>query len=313
VIAGSVMVGPFTAAPSAHAGLPSSRPDTKTASFADHCSELPLPAPVPGQYGSEVYTYHLGRNEIVFRVPPRSLRLTSVGPTVLRWFGFGTAPKSVTAKEEWTRSLQIRHVVPRLCTSNFVNETAQGASPALAGSGPAGTPDTSDNWSGILDTASTGKPFPSINGNWHQSGFKTYCTDAYDTDWVGLGGYNFVNGQQRLIQAGTTTDGGTSPIYFFTEYLTENSNGVITGGESHSISLSGKINPGDVIYSQASYPTASETGTGSPALSFYVTDDQQGTSDNPGLIFSTSGPDGTFYDGTTAEWIDETGPERGSF
>ncbi len=130
------------------------------------------------------------------------------------------------------------------------------------------------------------------------------ASNAEESSWIGLGaGYGYQNSNGGLIQAGTAINesiqapDGTYPLYAsFVELLnnTKNSN----FGPDYLGKFT--VNPGDHIHIHVSYNQSDTTAD------FYIANDTTGQYGilnwDIALGILAYGP---YYDGSTAEWIDE--------
>jgi hypothetical protein len=270
-------------------------PASATTPLTSGTDDAPLPCtPIHQTYlgktsfGGRRFGYAVGGSHVTYVLPPPGFHLAGASRAELAVFGFRQPRRSNPSAWKHWRAVQhftVNSQPPDLCLAQVRGGGILGAT-----LGPSA--ETSGNWVGIELTPASGA-YDYVDGAWLQTGYANTCASpAYSATWVGLGGDNFVNGYQHLIQAGTVTDGGDTN-YAFYEYLEENSSGVIVKGASTAIlNKSLTIGAGDQIDATVEY-------SGSTS-SYYVEDDSNGELWNPNDVSGSA-----YIDGSTAEFIDE--------
>ena len=153
------------------------------------------------------------------------------------------------------------------------------------------TTDPNTNWAGYRADV-TSNLFIAVQGDYHQAvKGTTSCSNPYEASWVGIGGAYGLN--SGLIQDGTGIDPNGS-LYAWYEYLYLDSS-----GNFHGINLTKMpsviVHGGDRIHSYVVHQTS-----GAGQTTFYVADNTTGTSKSVIVNLGSA-----YYDGRTAEWIDE--------
>lgn len=278
VVAGALASGTAVAAPAAPqvsawaAGI--AHPATP------HCPAGTTPLNPVGAartpHGGTTYTFDVAGHKGFETVPPQGFDPRSAGNAVLREMNLPTRPASGSALTSWLKDMASYKSLstPALC---------QGAPVTRPQPKPAGFPKATHvaytNWAGYIDTSRT---YSGVVSHWTQNYAHTCnCTGPTDeVTWVGLGG---VNG--GLVQAGTRLYSNTTP-YAWWEYVGADGSGV-------SIQSAGTVGVGDDIAAAVSWNSAHTVAT------FGVTDNGSYR-----INFSMS-LSSTFYDGSTAEFINE--------
>ena len=148
---------------------------------------------------------------------------------------------------------------------------------------------SSSNWSGyIANQVSTSNRWVAVQGDFKQPSVSETLTSALMGSWVGIGGYN----SGRLVQAGTAIEFTNSKKSYWAWYEF-----LAPGHQNPAIKFPVKVSPGDAIHIYVSYETANNR------CSFYVENQTKSTYSNHYVL--NEQPTNTYYDGTTAEWIDE--------
>lgn len=269
------------------------------------CVPLPLASTSTDPYGGEIYSYSNGDGTFSsYDIPPGSFSFQTSPAAEIVFYGFlpPPGPNATAAQQaQWNAQLTRKLIVPSPCESNAADFASE----------PVGSTSSSYNWSGVVDDKPTVSNYVSIEGTWDETGYKATCSSSAEgSDWVGLGGVNNESGYQRLIQTGVATTGNNSITQGFYEYLTAQ-NGQKTSGVNEIFyggSSGADIPSGDTVQAQVVYKP------GSPAsATFTVNDLTEGFGYYPITLSPVDGPDGTFFDGTTAEWIDERPQVNGAY
>ena len=251
-----------------------------------NCEPLAMGQGQRVEYGGERYTTRLGGSTFSYVVPPAGFDPATAPQEELAAFNYPARPEHSSPKlEKWLKEFGNPHLrAPRFCLSKVTTDAYK----------PGPTAGTSSNWAGAELNAAGGEPFNSVNGSFTQTGYVSLCPDpAYSASWVGLGGVNFIDNYQRLIQAGTITN-GSDQNYFFYEYLEEDTQGnLVAGPPGALLDTTDLPNPGDTILSSVWVDNSGN-------MYFDDYDNTTGQSDIPATIAGSQ-----FYDGSTAEFIDE--------
>jgi Peptidase A4 family len=223
--------------------------------------------------GGQIDTYDSGAR---VPVPPKGFSPMTASDAALATYGFPPRPTDVVALSAWQSNMT---------TWTWTPDTGLCATDKRA------TTLVSSNWAGYLATSPT-PVFIATQGDYHQAAKgSTSCSSPQEVSWVGIGGQ--ASPTSGLIQDGTGID-TTGALYAWYEYLYFDSNGVM-----HGIFLtkmpSVTVHAGDRIHSYVVHQTS-----GSGQTTFYVADNTTGTSKSVIQDLSSS-----YYDGRTAEWIDE--------
>lgn len=260
---------------SAGAALGIKCPKTRTPAGTVHYT-----ATKPLRGGGTAYYFCI--NGIVNVVPeaPLGFRPLSATAAQLAEYGIPPRPSGRASFAQWKTDMAAFHPSKRVPALQVTNERAT----LPPGGGGAYT--ASGNWAGWMMNNSTNN-WVAAEGNYNQPQYhSTSCSNAHEVSWTGIGGNTNNSG---LIQDGTeiTPSGGYSAWY---EYLNSSGGGISITHFKQTVT----IHPGDKIHTYVAY--ARSTGL----TDFYVADDTTGTQ---GTAEATLGS--SYYDGTTAEWIDE--------
>lgn len=239
--------------------------------------------------GGKAYVYNINGIDNVFPVPPKGFNPLTATDAQLQEYGFPTRPKDSKKLAIWQNDMshykqtpipnvsmtQIKHKLKKKQTNNKVVNGL------------------SYNWSGFYNYANS-NTWTAVQGDFAQPTEQSdSAPNSYESAWVGLGGMN----SGALIQAGTQMYNYNYNAWY--EYL-----GRAPGSSVYEIDLpSVTVHPGDDIHVYVSYQTSNQVAN------FYVADNTTGTS-QPVLVNLSSS---NYYDGTTAEWIDERPTVNGSY
>jgi len=204
---------------------------------------LPQPHCLPGQTalhaaaagktadGGFVYEFVIAGKVNRVPVPPSSFTPATASAAQLAEYGFPPQPANLTARTEWVHQFSNfkRVPLPALCLADHANEPNRGkgrAAPTLhhpAATSQQSTPGTpiadtwtSGNWAGTV--VDNGDQYVATQGDWPQS-YAVDCgcgtSDTDESTWTGLGGWN----SSSLLQEGTDMQGTPSNIFPWYEYL----------------------------------------------------------------------------------------------
>lgn len=158
----------------------------------------------------------------------------------------------------------------------------------------------SANWGGgmnINDTTDV-NTYYSAELHWYQPHYEAVCPGAsLNAIWSGLGGYNYHNGYQRLIQSGTDLSGSTlQGAHFWYEVIVH---GAV---DSYEVAVSSPtVSAGDYVGTKTSY-----SSSGNGTMIFRMMNFTTGQEESYGLTGWGGFPAYSFYDGSTADYISES-------
>lgn len=244
--------------------------------------------------GGKAYVYFIDGIENIFPVPPEGFHPVEATDSQLKEYGFPARPKNAADLAKWTETMSAykRTPVPAVTkrpdrNHNNVLEKAPKPADSVTVNSLNGVMG-SYNWSGYAAKGGT-NTYAEVQGDYNQPTVRnTGSANTYECSWVGLGGY----GTEKLVQAGTEADrrNGRNVYYAWYEYLGSSGAGV------SQISLpSITVRPGNRIHTYVSFQRSNGV------LNCYVANNTNGTSQSVIVNLPTS----TYYDGSTAEWIDE--------
>lgn len=201
--------------------------------------------------------------------PPPSFDPITASDDDLESYGLPPRPSNRDAAAVWSADMENwkRNPDPGLCATDY--RAVQ-----------------SGNWAGYFADGSAGS-YHAVQGDYRQpSSLSTTCANSTLASWTGLGGYD----SEKLIQAGTAYLLGSTTAVAWYEYLGPNGQGIPL-----TVMAGVTISPGDRIHTYE----VIQTSTGQ--TTFYVANLTNGTSKSVIKTLSVS----TYYDGSTAEFIDE--------
>jgi hypothetical protein len=239
------------------------------------CNPLPLVDEHALPNGGTAYVFkQVDGNLVTAPVPPSGFRPSTATDAQLAEYDFPARPPAgAPGLTEWEQLMASYRQPP---IPSFCNlPTVSAATP-------------NSHWSGYVATQSS-SPFVDAWGNYTQQGITANCSGAQEVSWVGIGGWG---GSTSLIQAGTGKTGSGYVAWY--EYLDSTYDSHITaytGSQLHS---------GDPIHIFISYSTANQQ------VNLDVFDNGTEYAFNQHL-------DPAFYDGSSAEWIDERPEVGGAF
>ena len=242
---------------------------------------------LPG--GGYAYDYMIAGKESQYIVPPSNFNPRTAPVAKLTEYGFPREPASGAMRANWVSAMTSYKKVPlpSFCLGDHMSTGAVPA-PRAAGTPKAATKDYY-NWAGAEVDASS-STYIAAQGSWGQSGVHPCnCTGATDeSTWAGIGGVD----DGALLQAGTDMTNTTISAWY--EYLHDCVAGDPSQGECGPAEISvGTVTAGDTIFTQTSYETSNDLAN------FFV--EQDGTS----FPIKSVSLDHSYYNGQTAEWIDE--------
>jgi hypothetical protein len=261
---------------------------------------LPIRSPLPS--GGYQISYNLAEGSTVsVPHPPASFDPLTASAETLEEYGLPPRPPAGSAAlAEWEEEME--HLGPQsneLCSSSTESFSEPGEEGSLfpeeeeneegeASNGQA------DAWAGFVSTYfEDPEKFRAVEGNFVQpSTFTSSCRPNKVSSWVGLGGYN---GAKGLMQAGVTVEYlGTILLWY--EWL--------RGKDPKNIppepitQLEHVVEDADVIHVRVSYNSAKHKAF------FYMND---WTQEKPGWMIVRKFNGAKWYNGKTAEWINERG------
>lgn len=217
--------------------------------------------------------------------PPVNFHPLTATNAQLKAYGFPARPTSLAELATWEKAMGAWRSapVPKLTVTNIYNNMRIIHAPDVHNG-----VEQSSNWSGYF-TSSSYNQWDAAQGFFVQPTDYSTSSNKYESSWVGLGGVN----SGALIQDGTQMNAGQYGAWY--EYLGNGGAGV---PEINFNSIN--VNPGDQMYTYVSYNPNDGNAY------FYVEDESNGTSQSATVNLGSN-----YYDGTTAEWINER-PEIGS-
>lgn len=244
---------------------------------------------LPG--GVHQYEFLIGGKLNVMTTAPASFHPLTATNAELQKYGFPLRPTAPGQLRMWQKAMAHWKSSPRptVTVTDIYNRMLFSHSVAHTPSQRIvnGTTESS-NWSGYYTDSSYNR-WDAAQGSFIQPTDYSSSPNKYESGWVGLGGVN----SGALIQDGTQMNAGQYGAWY--EYLGNGGAGV---PEINFNSIT--VNPGDQIYTFVSY----DPNNGQAY--FYVEDETNGTSQSATVDLGSD-----YYDGTTAEWINER-PEIGS-
>lgn len=231
------------------------------------------------------YTYRLAGDIFTQVAPPPGWKPVGASDQELLTYGFPKRPTDPTARSRWNQAFSSwrYNVTSGLCETNKYN-----------------TSFFSGNWAGgfnINDTTNVNTYNDSYTQYTEPTFVETCPSASAYSIWSGLGGWNYNNGQQRLIQAGTDTASALNVSYLFWELWS-------TDNRYPEIRSSAQVSPGDAIV------TDSEFNSTYGYASMYAYDAASGVNFSSGQIYTYHGVAAqTFWDGSTSDYITEAPTE----
>jgi hypothetical protein len=286
---GTALLAPLAAMPVAHAA--DAHPTRAVTATAKPCAatgsanETHLAATSVRSLtgGGKAYTYHLGRQQLRFAVPPKGFNALRATPAQLAKYGLPARPASGAARAKWNTLFGHlgQAATPDIAVSaaqpdNLPQPTAARPS-AEAGVSTATTP----IWAGYV-SKQWGQPtyYATAQGRWTEPSIgTTSCSGATHLTWVGIGGY----GSSQLLQDGTDQNNNA-----WFEYLGPNNTGVSITDFSSSLG----IKSGDSVEALTEY-----LGT----TAYWLVEDMTTGKYTTAELSNAS----SYYDGSSAEFIDE--------
>lgn len=153
---------------------------------------------------------------------------------------------------------------------------------------------TSNNWSGAMHFAPSGKPYRFVGGQWTVPSPNTPDTGSFfASEWVGIDGWN----SNDVLQAGTET--AIAKFFFFTVTQVYAWWEWFPAGEVKIDNL--PVSPGDVMYCLICADSTT-----------HATVSYSNQSQGVGTRFDITAPSGTSLTGNVAEWVVERPTVGGS-
>jgi hypothetical protein len=270
--------------------------------------------------GGNLYIYDVNGNIQEYPVPPKGFDPLTATASQLQEYGFPARPTDPTGLEQWRSIWSHYRSTPTPDVWSVPQGEGLGSSPPqnpITGIINIATNSTefSQNWSGWEATppnespggTADPNPFTLVEAVFTQPQTpNTPCAQAWESQWVGLGGDEFTAPGSGLIQDGTTIQPSAIPFvgphaYTWYEYLLSN-NKLVNGKPSHEI-LKGNVSvyPGNSIYASVSYNKTTKIAS---YLIFDIT-----TGQKQSFHQKDAAP---YYSGSTAELINERPLVNGS-
>ena len=247
--------------------------------------------------GGSLYSYagQDGTSTLQIPVPPSGFSPLTATPSQLQEYGFPPRPSGGTALQSWLQAMQAYTGVPnpslviKVTPASNQNNQLQSGTPSSTAPAPAG-PQVSPNWSGWAGLGGS-TTYVALSGN---STVPTEagagCANNAYTDWTGLGGTSF---SLPLIQSGIDFNNLVPDAWVpFYEVIMANNQGNIhsTIGEPPF-----HLSDGDGVYFYTDYQQSNDVAD------FFVMDTTTGQT----APFRKTGVPSSYYDGSSAEWINE--------
>jgi hypothetical protein len=226
------------------------------------------------------YTFNIAGHAATEIVPPASFNPLTASRSELAEMNLPTRPSPDHGLGTWLREMASYKGfdTPALCQSKPLTRL-HGSSPRAISPQAVDTHTSSYNWAGYINY---GRTYGKVVAHWTQNSAHT-CNCSGPTDestWVGLGGVNY----PRLIQAGTDMYSSNTPRAWW-EYVGPNGSGVAE-------QVAGTVRVGDDIAAAVNWNTSHTVAT-------------FGLTDNGTYLFNLSISLPSYYDGSTAEYINE--------
>jgi len=240
---------------------------------------------ISGSDGSLAVIYLVRGVRTEVRIPREGFSPLTATARELANLGMPERPSDTAARAQWAAGLRSwkRTTDATLCEQTGI--TFGPDEPAFITDPSGGNGAASYNWAGNALARAAAGTYVAIQGDIVQPTKNTSCTGAALGNWIGLGGYT----SQKLIQAGTAyfPNEGTPRAWY--EYLA-------AGSQNPPVTMSSVVvRAGDRIHAYV----AVQKSTGQ--TTFYLYNTANGTNSSVVLNLSVS----TYYDGSSAEWIDE--------
>jgi hypothetical protein len=247
---------------------------------------------------------------MVTTLPPRGVKAATVTPALLADLGLHAGSRTRAAlRQSMDRQVaaESAHLVaPSFCRLRHpLAAPAQLAAKSRKGSGPGivGSHVFTGNWGGTgITSAENGTGINGVAGSFTVGTDKTTSGPGAESTWLGLGGGLDSEGPPLgLIQDGVIMSAGKG-YQSWLETVNYNSSGNYTCCALKAI---GTARPGDSITSEVWWNSASQA-------CFFLYDQQHSGGDIPSTCLTTSsGPNETTYDHTSAEWVNESSFSEG--
>ena len=251
--------------------------------------ELNVSSVNPLPDGGYSYVYSFNGTDTTYFIPPAGFHPTKATDAQLQEYGFQPRPTDPEGLAMWNdvmkdyKTTPIPKIIAMLDTQTDGNESSGAYNASEA---------QSTNWSGVQNfrTSSSQPAFTEVQANFYQPAMKSDSVPgSSESTWVGLGGDGaYDNSPYGLIQAGTSWYNGVYNGWWELWYQ-----GCATG----QTNISFIVRPGDNIHVYVGY------NTGTKATGVQIIDQTNGDfstfSKNVGTI------DGQYFQGNTAEFIDE--------
>jgi len=233
--------------------------------------------------GSTTYIYNVNGYQNIINTPPKDFNPLNASDSDLVKFGYPPRPTDSSQLQQW-KSFVLNRKITALSTIDTLNKRNSLNVNTYPVTPPSGYDTASDNWSGWLATSSYNE-WDQVNGHFIAPTYhSTPCSPSDVSSWVGLGG----DGNVGLIQDGVSMESGYNPIPWY-EWVGPNNTGVAE-----------QEMPGVTVHQGDSMEAYVEPGSTSGSWIFGLVDFTTNTS-NAVTVTNI----GSYYNGTTAEFIDE--------
>lgn len=258
-------------------------PDTNDTLKYDYVEELPD--------GGKIYTYIIDGIKNCFPVPPEGFNPLTASDETLATYGFPPRPTDKDEFKEWEKNMSAYKTtpIPEIEEGEVISAPFEPAEDSFFNSRSiAFTNKNSSNWSGYVAKGGT-NAFAQVQGDFVQPTIASDCAkNTYQGTWIGLGGYN---GSGKLVQTGTAMDtaNGARHYYAWYEYISPSKT-------NPAIKLTSvTVRGGDRIHAYCSFQRSNNK------FNAYIANNTNGTSQS--ILIDL--PASQYYDGTTAEFINE--------
>ncbi|QRF22901.1 hypothetical protein FY534_03825 [Alicyclobacillus sp. TC] len=235
--------------------------------------------------GAKQYEFTVDGAVNTITTPPIDFHPLTASNTELKMYGFPTRPTNPAQLAVWKKAMSAWKASPApvITVTQIYNQPLHKLSRQMHNTAE------SSNWSGYY-TDSSYNQWDAVQGTFAQPTDYSTSANKFESSWVGLGGVN----SGALIQDGTQMNAGQYGAWY--EYL---GNGGLGVPEINFNNIT--VNPGDEMYTFVSY------NPNNGQAQFYVEDETNGTSQSATVNLGSA-----YYDGSTAEWINERPEINGS-
>jgi hypothetical protein len=234
------------------------------------------------------YHYHLHGSDLVEVIPPPGWSPVRASDRELATYQIPTRPTQQAERSAWNARFTSwsSHGPVGMCETSRRNGLTHVT--------------TSPNWAGgmsVNGSATVGTFYQNV-GDWTQPSFVGGCPNSSGYSiWAGLGGYN----SGRLLQSGTSIDGGTNALYEWWELLSPQHN----NAEVRFIGGTNAVHGGDKVQSFNSYSASAGS------ITMGVINIANGETHAVTVTSYNGQAASGYYDGTTSDFVTEA-PTNGN-